>query len=231
MADLLDHDRESLLAKIAALKLEHKKLSTQAAQRDAKNKELQLINGQPLPPMARFFGASSDLMGSSEHPSNSKRKISMLHVSEDTPFGFSSDGSHFVDAPRRTTHSTLRIKHKSVFPEPLLWSNKADVQSYVMALLEDVLCAAGLCPKVQLNRQTQISEFRPDIWVLSQHGQPLGVVEVKAPVSDHALKDKTLPQRGDSLASTAMTSAASATAVSMPSRAKRLFTVSRARTD
>jgi len=64
----------------------------------------------------------------------------------------------------------------------LAYGSEADIHSYVIAVLQDGIRAAGLEVKLRFQREYSIAALRPDIiLILSPNNVPIGVIEIKLP--------------------------------------------------
>ena len=63
----------------------------------------------------------------------------------------------------------------------LVYSSENDVAAHVKTFMSAVLQAMGLADAVELHSEIGTFNVRPDIWVVSIDGVPIGVIEVKKP--------------------------------------------------
>lgn len=60
-------------------------------------------------------------------------------------------------------------------PGGLVWTNESEIQNYVEILVLDILIAAGLDADMTINKETSITKFRPDFWLILYQGIPIGM--------------------------------------------------------
>lgn len=71
----------------------------------------------------------------------------------------------------------------------LPWGSEKDIQTYVKEVIVSAIDAVGLKAELQCQEELSIFNVRPDIWIVtSNHGIPVGVIEVKKP-DDSIMKD------------------------------------------
>jgi hypothetical protein len=78
--------------------------------------------------------------------------------------------------------SHTKAKESAIFSNTTLeYSAEEDVQSYVKAVLTDMIFAAKLNGTLRVAQNLAISELKADFWILHLNGFPLAAVEVKKP--------------------------------------------------
>jgi hypothetical protein len=83
-----------------------------------------------------------------------------------------------------TQYATTRRRSKAwvladkVFLE---WSSEASLVSHVCVLLQDIIAALLLDPRISVMEEVTIHSLKPDLLVLCDGQYPIGVVEIKPP--------------------------------------------------
>ena len=83
------------------------------------------------------------------------------------------------------TWSSLRVTSG----DALHHSGEHSIQTHAINVLKDVIYELGLNHAVRMVPEVETFKLRPDAWVMTVHGVPIGVVEVKNP-GDKAMTDK-----------------------------------------
>jgi hypothetical protein len=81
---------------------------------------------------------------------------------------------------------TLAVEHLgseiwSASSHGMDWSTEPQVCGYVERVLRDVVGALQLSDKVTIKSEAGVNGMRPDFWVVSNRGVPIGIVDVKRP--------------------------------------------------
>ncbi len=61
------------------------------------------------------------------------------------------------------------------------WASESDIHGLVKETLQSVLKNMDLASKLTLHNELSVFEMRPDMWIVTSEGVPVGVVEVKKP--------------------------------------------------
>ena len=91
--------------------------------------------------------------------------------------------------PRQPLRSSVWLDLDITSGIKLRHTAEASVQSYVVSVLKDVIYELGLNHALEMTKEVATFGLRPDAWVMTLLGLPVGVVEVKNP-GDGALSDK-----------------------------------------
>jgi len=91
--------------------------------------------------------------------------------------------------PRQPVQSIIWQELKTTTGTKLRHTAEASVQSYVTAVLKDVVYEMGLNRSLTITAEVETFGLRPDAWVLTVMGMPIGVIEVKNP-GEKALTDE-----------------------------------------
>eukprot|EP01114_Cavostelium_apophysatum_P013712 TRINITY_DN3382_c0_g1_i2.p1 TRINITY_DN3382_c0_g1~~TRINITY_DN3382_c0_g1_i2.p1 ORF type:complete len:457 (-),score=87.95 TRINITY_DN3382_c0_g1_i2:34-1404(-) len=121
------------------------------------------LDGLNLPPL----GMGSGLKSSSPHGTKPEADL------KEKPF----------------KHAKLRFRRSRFFLyefaelKQLDWTSEFNIQVYVERCLTDLVQAMNLPEQLVLKSQMSLVSIRPDIWFVEVGRRPVGVVEVKVPVS------------------------------------------------
>ena len=91
--------------------------------------------------------------------------------------------------PRQPVKSSVWLDLDITSGIKLRHTAEASVQSYVVSVLKDVIYELGLNHALEMTKEVATFGMRPDAWVMTLLGLPVGVVEVKNP-GDGALSDE-----------------------------------------
>lgn len=106
-------------------------------------------------------------------------------VERDADFTLMADAG----STRQPVMSNVWVERCTTSGTKLQHVGEASVQSYVKAVLKDVIYELGLSHALELSREVATFGLRPDAWVMTLMGLPVGVVEVKNE-GDGALSDE-----------------------------------------
>ena len=128
----------------------------------------------------------------SETGSDTSNNFSPIKDLISQPLGIIDIDENSLQHCKRNKTKVFSLEH-----DDHIYTTEPGVHSYCTLVLDDMLIATGLSKELRITRELRVDKSKPDVWVLTRHGIPVGVMVIKKPVEDKILIDRNFGQLFD----------------------------------